>query len=147
MVSGKVQSYLHPFADIDVLPGRSRWAFVRTARQANSYQFSTDEENAFFASGVHEDVLTYLSRVADLRVISRTSVATYAVTDLSLPEIGRELGVSHVVEGSVRRAGDRVRVTVQLIDAATSPTSSRIPRVTRRGWPSWRRRDKPFLRN
>ncbi len=80
---------------------------------------SEDASNAFFAAGVHEDVLTYLSRVADLRVISRTSVENYADSDLSLPEIGRELGVSHVVEGSVRRAGDRVRVSVQLIDAAT----------------------------
>ncbi len=66
---------------------------------------SPDPDNAFFAAGVHEDVLTYLSRVADLRVISRTSVIRYAVSDLSLPEIGRELGVSHVLEGSVRRAG------------------------------------------
>jgi TolB-like protein len=80
---------------------------------------SADEENAFFASGVHEDVLTYLSRVANLRVISRTSVNNYANSELSLPAIGRELGVSHVVEGSVRRAGDRVRVTVQLIDATS----------------------------
>ncbi len=80
---------------------------------------SPDPDNAFFAAGVHEDVLTYLSRVADLRVISRTSVVRYAVSDLSLPEIGRELGVSHVLEGSVRRAGGRVLVTVQLIDSAT----------------------------
>ncbi|MEJ2513594.1 MAG: hypothetical protein P8080_02560 [Gammaproteobacteria bacterium] len=80
---------------------------------------STEAENAFFASGVHEDVLTYLSRVADLRVISRTSVENYADSTLSLPAIGRELGVSHVVEGSVRRAGNRVRVTVQLIDVDT----------------------------
>lgn len=80
---------------------------------------SPDPDNAFFASGVHEDVLTFLSRVAELRVISRTSVENYADSQLSLPAIGRELGVSHVVEGSVRRAGDRVRVTVQLIDAAT----------------------------
>jgi TolB-like protein len=80
---------------------------------------SPDPDNAFFASGVHEDVLTFLSRVAELRVISRTSVQNYVGSDLSLPAIGRELGVSHVVEGSVRRAGDRVRVTVQLIDATT----------------------------
>jgi TolB-like protein len=80
---------------------------------------STEAENAFFASGVHEDVLTYLSRVGDLRVISRTSVENYADSTLSLPAIGRELGVSHVVEGSVRRAGNRVRVTVQLIDVET----------------------------
>ena len=80
---------------------------------------STEVENAFFASGVHEDVLTYLSRVGDLRVISRTSVENYADSSLSLPAIGRELGVSHVVEGSVRRSGNRVRVTVQLIDVET----------------------------
>ena len=80
---------------------------------------SAETENAFFASGVHEDVLTYLSRVRELRVISRTSVENYADSKLSLPAIGRELGVSHVVEGSVRRAGNRVRVTVQLIDVET----------------------------
>ena len=80
---------------------------------------SEDAGNAFFASGVHEDVLTYLSRVVDLRVISRTSMLKIAETDLDVPAIGERLGVSHVLEGSVRRAGDRVRITVQLIDAAT----------------------------
>jgi len=80
---------------------------------------SEDEGNAYFAGGVHEDVLTNLSRIADLRVISRTSMIRIAERGLEISEIGKHLGVSHVLEGSVRRAGDRVRVTVQLIDAAT----------------------------
>jgi len=80
---------------------------------------SEDPANAFFAGGVHEDVLTHLSRIGGLRVISRTSMIKIAERGLDVPEIGRQLGVSHVLEGSVRRAGDQVRVTVQLIEAAT----------------------------
>jgi TolB-like protein/Tfp pilus assembly protein PilF len=79
---------------------------------------SEDEGNAFFAGGVHEDVLTHLSRISGLRVISRTSMIRIAERGLDVSEIGRQLGVSHVLEGSVRRSGDQVRVTVQLIDAA-----------------------------
>lgn len=80
---------------------------------------SPDPDNAFFASGVHEEVLTRLSLIPELRVISRTSMEKIAGDGLEVSEIGRRLGVSHVLEGSVRRAGDRVRVTVQLIEAAT----------------------------
>ncbi|MFU8895278.1 MAG: tetratricopeptide repeat protein [Gammaproteobacteria bacterium] len=80
---------------------------------------SPDPDNAFFAGGIHEEVLTRLSRIADLRVISRTSMERIALEGLGIPEIGRRLGVSHVLEGSVRRAGERVRVTVQLIEAAS----------------------------
>jgi TolB-like protein len=80
---------------------------------------SADEDNAFFASGVHEDILTYLSRVSDLRVISRTSVLRYADQVVDLRQVAQELGVSHILEGSVRRAGGRVRVTAQLIDASS----------------------------
>lgn len=79
---------------------------------------SEDPNNAFFAGGVHEDILTSLSRIADLRVISRTSMLKIAEQGLDIREIGLQLNVSHVLEGSVRRAGDRVRVTVQLIDAS-----------------------------
>ena len=79
---------------------------------------SEDEGNAFFAGGVHEDVLTNLARIQGLRVISRTSMLRIAEKGMEISEIGRHLGVSHVLEGSVRRAGDQVRVTVQLIDAA-----------------------------
>jgi len=78
---------------------------------------SANEENAFFAGGIHEEILTNLSRIADLRVISRTSMLRIAETDLDIRAMGKRLGVSHILEGSVRRAGDRVRVTVQLIDA------------------------------
>jgi TolB-like protein/thioredoxin-like negative regulator of GroEL len=79
---------------------------------------SKGEENAYFAGGVQDEILTDLARVADLKVISRTSVMKYK-SDLerNLREIANTLGVSHVVEGSVQRAGGRVRVNVQLIDA------------------------------
>jgi TolB-like protein len=80
---------------------------------------SPDPDNAFFAGGIHEEVLTRLSRIDDLRVISRTSMERIALEGLAIPEIGRRLGISHVLEGSVRRAGERVRVTVQLIEAAS----------------------------
>lgn len=80
---------------------------------------SEEAANAFFAGGVHEEVLTHLSRIAGLRVISRTSMLKIAEEKLDITAIGQRLGVSHVLEGSVRRANDRVRVTVQLIDAAT----------------------------
>jgi TolB-like protein len=80
---------------------------------------SEESANEFFAGGVHEDVLTHLSRIADLRVISRTSMLKLAGAGMEIRDIGQHLGVSHVLEGSVRRAGDRVRVTVQLIDALT----------------------------
>jgi TolB-like protein len=80
---------------------------------------SANADNEFFAGGVHEEVLTHLSRIADLRVISRTSMLRIAETDLDVRAIGARLGVSHVLEGSVRRSNDRVRVTVQLIDAET----------------------------
>lgn len=80
---------------------------------------SADEENRFFADGVHEDVLLNLSRISELRVISRTSVLEYRERTTNLREIAEELGVSTVLEGSVRREGDRVRVTVQLVDAVS----------------------------
>ena len=79
---------------------------------------SKDEENAFFAGGVQDEILTDLAKVADLKVISRTSVMKYkSDMERNLREIANTLGVSHVVEGSVQRAAARVRVNVQLIDA------------------------------
>src|SRR2546425_789645 len=80
---------------------------------------SDDRENAFFADGVHDDILASLARVADLKVISRTSVQQYKTGVRNLREIGETLGVAHVLEGTVRRAGNRVRVNAQLIDART----------------------------
>ena len=79
---------------------------------------SKDEENAFFARGVQDEILDNLAKIADLKVISRTSVMKYkSGPERNLREIAKALGVSHVVEGSVQRAGGRVRVVAQLIDA------------------------------
>ena len=80
---------------------------------------SPDAENAFFADGVHEDVITNLAKIRDLKVISRTSVMPYRSGDRNLKKIAAELGVATVLEGSVRRSGGKVRVTAQLIDAGT----------------------------
>ena len=80
---------------------------------------SADEADAYFVDGIHDDILTQLSKLSGIdRVISRTSVERYRDTDLSVPEIAAELGVATILEGSVQRAGDRVRITMQLIDAA-----------------------------
>jgi TolB-like protein/Flp pilus assembly protein TadD len=79
---------------------------------------SADPEQEFFADGITEDILTRLASIGELRVISRTSIMRYKNSDKSLPEIAAELGVSHVLEGSVRRAGNQVRITGQLIRAA-----------------------------
>ena len=78
---------------------------------------SAATENAFFAGGVHEEILTNLSRIEGLRVISRTTALRYLNSDMRLSDIGRELDVRYIVEGSVRRIGEHVRITVQLIDA------------------------------
>ena len=80
---------------------------------------SPDPDNAFFAMGIHEEILNQLVRLSSLNVISRTTMRRYAGTTMSIPEIARELNVGSVMEGSVRRDNDRVIVTVQLIDPMT----------------------------
>ena len=80
---------------------------------------SDDKENAYFADGVQDDILTNLSKIGDLKVISRTSVMPYRGGKHNVREIGKALGVSTLLEGSVRRAGNRVRINVQLIDTNT----------------------------
>jgi TolB-like protein len=80
---------------------------------------SSDKENAYFAEGIQDEILTRLSKIADLKVISRTSTQHYKSTPENLPDIAKELGVAHILEGSVQKAGDAVRVNVQLIKAAT----------------------------
>jgi TolB-like protein/Tfp pilus assembly protein PilF len=77
------------------------------------------DETAFFTAGIHEDILSQLARIGDLRVISRTSVMQYRDTNKTIREIAAELGVGTVLEGSVRQDEDRVRVVTQLIDART----------------------------
>ncbi len=78
---------------------------------------SDDKENAYFADGIQDDILTNLSKIGDLKVISRTSVMQYKGKAPNVREIGKALGVSTILEGSVRRSGNRVRLNVQLIDA------------------------------
>ncbi len=79
---------------------------------------SEDKANAYFAEGIQDEILTRLSKIADLKVISRTSTQHYKSAPENLPEIARQLGVAHILEGRVQKSGDAVRVNVQLIKAA-----------------------------
>ena len=79
---------------------------------------SSDKENAYFAEGIQDEILTRLSKIADLKVISRTSTQNYKSAPKNLPEIAKQLGVAHILEGSVQKSADAVRVNVQLIKAA-----------------------------
>ncbi len=79
---------------------------------------SAEKANAYFADGIQDEILTRLSKIADLKVISRTSTQQYKSAPENLPEIARQLGVAHILEGSVQKQGDAVHVNVQLIKAA-----------------------------
>ena len=79
---------------------------------------SRDADNAYFADAIQDEILTRLSKIADLKVISRTSTQHYKSTPANVPEIAKQLGVAHILEGSVQKSGDAVRVNVQLIKAA-----------------------------
>jgi len=79
---------------------------------------SGDKVNAYFADGIHDEILMRLSKIADLKVISRTSTQHYKSAPENLPEIAKQLGVTHILEGRVQKSGDAVRVNVQLIRAA-----------------------------
>jgi TolB-like protein/tetratricopeptide (TPR) repeat protein len=76
------------------------------------------EDDEFFTDGIHDDLLTQLAKIHDLKVISRTSMMKYKDTELSIPDIARELGVSTILEGGVQRAGKRIRINAQLIDVS-----------------------------
>src|SRR3989475_3426166 len=78
---------------------------------------SEDKANAYFADGIQDEILTKLASIADLKVISRTSTAKYQSKPDDLKTVSQQLGVANVVEGTVQRAADQVRVNVQLIDA------------------------------
>jgi TolB-like protein/tetratricopeptide (TPR) repeat protein len=80
---------------------------------------SRDPDNAYFCEGVQDEILTRLAKVADLKVISRTSTQHFKSTPDNLPQIAKQLGVAHILEGSVQKSNDQVRVTVQLINAIT----------------------------
>lgn len=103
----------------------SRQATVRSTPSDKSIavlpfeNLSHDPDNAYFAEGVQEEILTRLAKIADLKVISRTSTQHFKSSPDDLPQIARRLGVAHILEGSVQKAGDEVRVNVQLINAAS----------------------------
>ena len=80
---------------------------------------SRDPDNAYFCEGVQDEILTRLAKVADLKVISRTSTQHFKSAPENLPQIAKQLGVAHILEGSVQKANDQVRVNVQLINAVT----------------------------
>jgi TolB-like protein/Tfp pilus assembly protein PilF len=80
---------------------------------------SSDKENAYFAEGIQDEILTRLSKIADLKVISRTSTQHYQSAPKNLRDIAKQLGVAHILEGSVQKSADTVRVNVQLINAAS----------------------------
>src|SRR5207248_3436643 len=80
---------------------------------------SPDPDNAYFASGIQDEILTRLAKIADLKVISRTSTQHYQSKPSNLREIARQLGVANILEGSVQRVADEVLINVQLVNAQT----------------------------
>ena len=100
-------------------PARSALAIVEKSIAVLPFEnLSRDPDNAYFADGIQDEILTRLSKIADLKVISRTSTQHYKSAPENLSEIGKQLGVAHILEGSVQKSGDAVRVNVQLIKAA-----------------------------
>jgi TolB-like protein/Tfp pilus assembly protein PilF len=95
-----------------------RWVAQKSIAVLPFENRSEDKGNAYFADGIQDEILTRLSKIADLKVISRTSTQHYKTAPENLPEIAKQLGVAHIVEGSVQKIGNVVRVNVQLIKAA-----------------------------
>src|SRR6266478_8811317 len=102
-----------------LLPRVSAYKIDKSIAVLPFENLSDDKENSYFADGIQDDVLTHLSKIGDLKVISRTSVMPYRGKTSNVREIGKALGVATILEGSVRRIGNRVRVNVQLINADT----------------------------
>lgn len=103
-------------------PGRqSAWgnAQAKSIAVLPFENLSRDPDNAYFTEGVQDEILARLARIADLKVISRMSTQRYKSAPDNLPQIGQQLGVAHILEGSVQKAGDQVRVNVKLINAAS----------------------------
>lgn len=109
----KLRNSTHPVAG----PGRPLDKSIAVLPFEN---LSADPQNAFFADGVQDEILTDLAKIADLKVISRTSVMQYkTAAKRNVREIAKELGVAHILEGTVQRTGNRVRLSAQLIDSRT----------------------------
>jgi TolB-like protein/Flp pilus assembly protein TadD len=110
-------------SDSDDGSGRSRTAALPIPDKSIAVlpfeNLSDEKSNAYFAEGVQDEILTRLAKVADLKVISRTSTQHFKSTPENLPEIAKQLGVANILEGSVQKSNDQVRVNVQLINALT----------------------------
>ena len=116
------ESTLEPQVAAEVAPAEAPASSLPTDKSIAVLPFenrSMNEEDKFFTSGIHDDLLTQLAQVSSLRVISRTSVVQFEETDKTIREIAELLNVAYVLEGGVQRAGDQVRINLQLIDAAT----------------------------
>jgi TolB-like protein/class 3 adenylate cyclase len=101
-------------------PARSALAIVEKSIAVLPFEnLSRDPDNAYFAEGIQEEILTRLAGIADLKVISHTSTQRYQSKPVNLAEIAKQLGVTNILEGSVQKAGDQVRVNVQLLNAQT----------------------------
>src|SRR5438128_8529343 len=114
-MSGQAAAVKQPAVSPEIAPDISKKSIAVLPFE----NLSADPENAFFADGVQDEILTNLAKIADLKVISRSSVMQYRVPTRNLRQIANELGVAHILEGNVQRAGNRVRVSAQLIDART----------------------------
>jgi TolB-like protein len=114
---------IHLFRTPSAVPAQGKEAGQPPGRRAVAVlpfeNLSEDKANAYFADGMQDEIITRLARIGDLKVISRTSTMPYRAKPEKISEIARQLGVGHVVEGSVQRIAERVRINVQLIDAAT----------------------------
>ena len=109
---GSLERHAKPLSPAPVIPEKSIAVLPFENR-------SEDKASAYFAEGIQDEILTRLSKIADLKVISRTSTQQYKTAPENLPGIARQLGVAHILEGSVQKSGDAVRVNVQLIKAAS----------------------------
>src|SRR5438105_856982 len=107
-----LEQHAQPLSQVPVIPEKSIAVLPFESR-------SEEKANAYFAEGIQDEILTRLSKIADLKVISRTSTQHYKSAPANLRDIARQLGVAHILEGSVQKSGDAVRVNVQLINPAT----------------------------
>jgi TolB-like protein/AraC-like DNA-binding protein len=105
------------FESFSIIPGNRLKSEDKSIAVLPFKNLSENEENQYFADGVMEDILNLLYRVREFKVVSRTSVEQFRGSTRSAPEIAKKLGVNFILEGSVQRYGDKVRINVQLIDA------------------------------
>jgi serine/threonine-protein kinase len=119
-IGGGLLTVLEPEGRLDPSPGRIGGEQASPSIAVLPFSnLSGTPETEPFANGIHDDVLTQLSKIGGLKVISRTSVLGYRDTAMGIPEIARELGVGAILEGGVQRVNDRIRINAQLIDART----------------------------